>query len=172
MNKKNTRFLLSTGTTFLVVFYFLSGVISTQASGGGISGWATTTSQVAGENILYSNNSTDILCLGGTATTTCPFYFDPNTNTSKLSGTLSAVIIPLQGTAASLVSVVPASGQTVYETDTKYVKVGDGTTAVGALNPTNLWTASANGYSSLKHVGIGTNPASSNGVALNVQRVI
>lgn len=58
-------------------------------SGGGGSGggsWSTTTSQVSGRLINYPNNTTDIVNIGSTATTTGKYWFDPNTLTSFLSG--------------------------------------------------------------------------------------
>lgn len=61
--------------------------------GGGSSGgtWSTTTSQVAGELVNYSNNSTDVVAIGSTATTTAPFYFDPNTLKSKIGTVISGI---------------------------------------------------------------------------------
>lgn len=50
-------------------------------SGGGT--WSTTTSSVSGKLVNYPNNTTDIPCIGGTATTTCKWWFDPNTSTFK-----------------------------------------------------------------------------------------
>lgn len=60
-----------------------NGSISTWVppTAGGASGagtFSTTTSSVAGQLINYPNNTTDIVCIGGTATSTCKFYFDPN----------------------------------------------------------------------------------------------
>lgn len=57
---------------------------TTGGSGGG--SWSTTTSTVAGRLINYSNNGSDIVCVGGTSTTTCEMYFDPNTATSLITG--------------------------------------------------------------------------------------
>ncbi|MDE1941298.1 MAG: hypothetical protein KGI66_04220, partial [Patescibacteria group bacterium] len=55
-------------------------------SGTGASSWSTTTSQVAGELVNYSLNNTDIVAIGGSSTTTAPFWFDPNKLTASLSG--------------------------------------------------------------------------------------
>lgn len=58
-------------------------------SGGGGSGggtFSTTTSQTAGIFINYSNNNTDIVAVGGTSTSTAPFYFDPNALFAKIGG--------------------------------------------------------------------------------------
>lgn len=52
------------------------GTCGSGGSGGGA--FSTTTSQVAGRLIVYPNNTTDILCIGGTATTTCKYWMDPN----------------------------------------------------------------------------------------------
>jgi hypothetical protein len=58
------------------------------AGGGGTSSWATTTSQVSGRLINYSLNTTDIVTIGASSTTTAPFFFDPNTTTGYISGKL------------------------------------------------------------------------------------
>lgn len=47
--------------------------------GGSMNGWATTTSSVAGQDILHTTKVTDIVCIGGTSTSTCEFSGDPNT---------------------------------------------------------------------------------------------
>lgn len=62
-------------------------------SGGGSSGgtWSTTTSSVAGQLVNYSNNSTDIVAIGSTATSTASFYFDPNVQKSKIGTVISGV---------------------------------------------------------------------------------
>jgi len=55
--------------------------------GGGIAGtWSTTTS--SGQVINYSNGSNDIVAIGAAATTTAKYWFDPNTQTSFLSGSV------------------------------------------------------------------------------------
>lgn len=59
-------------------------ISSTGGSGSGGGSWSTTTSTVSGQLINYTNNTTDIACIGSTSTTTCEYYFDPNTNTSRL----------------------------------------------------------------------------------------
>lgn len=48
---------------------------------------STTTSTVANQLINYPNGTSDILCVGSTATTTCEFYFDPNLPYALLTGT-------------------------------------------------------------------------------------
>ena len=65
-----------------------SGSACGSGSGGGSSGgtWSTTTSTVTGRLINYSNNTTDIPAIGGTSTSTADYWFDPNTQTSYLSG--------------------------------------------------------------------------------------
>ncbi|MDE2041187.1 MAG: hypothetical protein KGI59_02300, partial [Patescibacteria group bacterium] len=57
-------------------------------AGAGSSGgtWSTTTSNVAGELINYSNNNTDIVAIGNNSTTTAKFWFDPNAKQSFFSG--------------------------------------------------------------------------------------
>ncbi|MFZ2049017.1 MAG: hypothetical protein WAV25_01845, partial [Minisyncoccia bacterium] len=56
--------------------------------GGGMGTWATTTSMVLGQFINYSLNNTDIVTVGGSSTTTAPFWFDPNTQFANLGGQL------------------------------------------------------------------------------------
>lgn len=67
----------------------LNGFGCNTITGGGGSGggpFATTTSQVPGRLIIYPLNTTDILCLSNTATSTCKFVFDPNTQIGYFSG--------------------------------------------------------------------------------------
>lgn len=59
-------------------------------SGGGSGTWATTTSTVTNNLINYPLNTTDIPCVGGQATTTCKFFFDPNTSLASILGTASS----------------------------------------------------------------------------------
>ncbi len=68
----------------------LTTTISPCGSGGGSGGgtWATTTSTVSGQLINYPLNTSDIPCIGSTATTSCEMWFDPNTETSYLKGVL------------------------------------------------------------------------------------
>lgn len=56
--------------------------------GGGSAGgtWSTTTSQTAGQLINYSNNTTDIVAIGSTGTTTAEYWFNPNNTTAYLRG--------------------------------------------------------------------------------------
>lgn len=67
-----------------------SGLIGSTGSacgaGGGSGGgtWSTTTTPVSGQLSNYTNNTTDIVNIGANATSTAEFYFDPNTNTSRL----------------------------------------------------------------------------------------
>ncbi|MFA6432617.1 MAG: kelch repeat-containing protein, partial [Candidatus Paceibacterota bacterium] len=68
-----------------------AGIVTSSGSpcgaGGGSSGtWSTTTSSVAGQFVNYPNNSTDIVAIGANSTTSAKFWFDPNTQTSYLSG--------------------------------------------------------------------------------------
>jgi hypothetical protein len=61
----------------------------TCASGGsGVSPFSTTTSQVSGQLIVYPNNTTDIVVIGSTATTSAEFWFDPNTLLAKFVANL------------------------------------------------------------------------------------
>lgn len=57
-----------------------------------LSPWATTTSSVAGQLNVYPLNTTDILNVGGTATTSSKFWVDPNTSTAVLNGANTASV--------------------------------------------------------------------------------
>lgn len=72
-------------------------------SGGGSGGgtWSTTTSQVANQNINYSNANTDIVAIGGTATTSADYWFDPNVNRSYLTANVGI------GTTSASVPTIP-----------------------------------------------------------------
>lgn len=66
-------------------------IITPGTGGGGGEGtggtWSTTASTVSGRLINSPLNNTDIVAVGNSSTTTAPFYFDPNTFTSLLTGT-------------------------------------------------------------------------------------
>ena len=68
--------------------YTLTDFGTTCGGGGGGAGgtWATSTSPVANELFNYPNFTTDIVLIGGTATETAAYFFDPNTHTSYFSG--------------------------------------------------------------------------------------
>lgn len=70
------------GSTTCTTFTAIGGspiTISSTGGGGSAAGtWSTTTSTVSGQLNNYSNNTTDIVNIGSTATTTSEFYFDPN----------------------------------------------------------------------------------------------
>lgn len=72
--------------TFITGLLTSTGVACGSGSGGGGGSWSTTTSQVSGRLINYSNNATDIVSVGGTSTSTANFYFDPNYPRSKFTG--------------------------------------------------------------------------------------
>lgn len=59
-------------------------------TGGGGGTFSTTTSQVPGELINFSNNNTDIVTVGGSSTSTAKFIFDPNTGVGYFSGNVVA----------------------------------------------------------------------------------
>ena len=59
---------------------------STGGAGGAGGTWSTTTSTVGGELLNYSNNSTDIVVVGGSATSTAKFFIDPNVGQAVLNG--------------------------------------------------------------------------------------
>ncbi|MBP6946228.1 MAG: hypothetical protein KBB46_02975, partial [Candidatus Pacebacteria bacterium] len=68
--------------------FSINGVCLSATGGGSSSGgtWSTTTSSVTGQFVNYSTNSTDIVAIGGSGTTSSKYWFDPNTETSYLSG--------------------------------------------------------------------------------------
>lgn len=68
---------------------FSKGVNCGSGGGGSAGGtWSTTTSTVSGQLINYANNATDIVTVGSTATTTAPFYLNPNTGSAVFGSTL------------------------------------------------------------------------------------
>lgn len=75
--------------------------------GGGAGTFATTTSNVPGQLTNYPLNSTDIVVIGSTATTSAPFYFDPNTRTAVMNGlvTLGRIIATSSATSTFAGSV-------------------------------------------------------------------
>jgi hypothetical protein len=56
-------------------------------SGGGT--WSTTTSQTTGILINYPNNTTDVVTIGSTATSTAEFMYDPTLRVLKLGNTIA-----------------------------------------------------------------------------------
>lgn len=62
----------------------------TGGGGGGGGTWSTTTSQVSGRLVNYSNNTSDLVAIGSNSTTTAEFWFDPNTLRSFLSNASSS----------------------------------------------------------------------------------
>lgn len=68
-----------------------SGACGSGGGGSGSSPFATTTSTVSGQNIIYALNNTDILTIGNTATTSAPFFFDPNALFARIGGQLLVV---------------------------------------------------------------------------------
>jgi hypothetical protein len=59
---------------------------STGGAGGAGGTWSTTTSTVGGELLNYSNNTTDIVVVGSSATSTAKFFVDPNIGQAVLNG--------------------------------------------------------------------------------------
>ncbi len=57
------------------------------------------------------------------------------------NGNLNATVIPLQDTFSNLSSVVPASGEPVYATDTNLYYIGNGTSSVANLYPQYFGTS-------------------------------
>jgi|GEM_PF-2886321 len=113
------------------------------ATGGGSGGgsWSTTTSQVAGELINYSNNSTDIVTIGNNATTSAAFWFDPTALVGYISNKLGigtstpSQALSVQGN--SYVSGTSFFGGAVTATSTLNVT---GLSTLGSLNVTGATT--------------------------------
>jgi|GEM_PF-3223859 len=59
-----------------------------QSAGSAGGTWATTTSQVSGTLVNYSNNTSDVIAIGSNSTTTAEYWFDPNTTRAFFSGNL------------------------------------------------------------------------------------
>ncbi|MCX6819768.1 MAG: helix-turn-helix domain-containing protein [Candidatus Adlerbacteria bacterium] len=113
------------------------------ATGGGSGGgsWSTTTSQVPGELINYSNNSTDIVTIGNNATTSAAFWFDPTALVGYISNKLGigtsspSQALSIQGN--SYVSGTSFFGGAVTATSTLSVT---GLSTLGSLNVTGATT--------------------------------
>ncbi len=87
------------------------------SSGGGTGGtWSTTTSQVTGTLINYPNNTSDIVVIGSTATTSAEYWFDPNAGITYLSGNVGI------GTVAPLAKVTIAD---TLGSGARYLDIGD-----------------------------------------------
>lgn len=152
----------------------LSKASAACGSGGGGSGggsWSTTTSSVAGQLINYPNNSTDIIVIGDSATTSAPWFYDPNIfrgyikgnigfGTSSpsqplsvqgnglFSGNITAANITATGTIAAASATLTnaltvANGGTGQQTFTaSQLLYGNGTTALSAVATTTLTASS------------------------------
>lgn len=87
------------------------------ATGGGAGGsggtFSTTTSQVTGRFINYPNNSTDIVNIGSTSTTTGKFYFDPNLPL----GVFNSPILHLASTTMQAFTFTNATGTNATTTN-------------------------------------------------------
>lgn len=83
-----TTSVTCSGSTTCSPFTVIGSSPITISSTGGASGaagtWSTTTSQTPGTLVNYSNNSTDIVSVGGNSTTTDAFYVDPNASSASL----------------------------------------------------------------------------------------
>lgn len=92
-----------TGVTTDVVgncFKVASGFAITSGScgaGGGSSGgtFSTTTSNVPGQFTNFPNNTTDIVTIGSSATTTAPIFLDPNIKLVRVNGSIGTTSLPV-----------------------------------------------------------------------------
>lgn len=99
-----------------------SGVFgcNTISGGGGTGGgtWATTTSSVTGEFVNYSLNTTDIVAIGNSATTSAVFWFDPNTTFAKFGGNLLVTgSTTLQRFTATFATTTQATSTNIFSTN-------------------------------------------------------
>jgi len=121
----------------------ISVAASTCGSGGGGSGgtWSTTTSQVAGQYINYPNNTTDIISVGDSSTTTAEVYFDPNSSFAKVFNQFFGL------SSTTLQSFTALNGTTTNATSTSLAVSGLASTTelraniayVGLANLSNLF---------------------------------
>lgn len=124
--------------------YYLqtNGSVSTWApvTGGGGSGggtWSTTTSNVVGQLVNYPNNTTDIPCIGSTATTTCKYWFDPNTSRVFLTAnvgigsTTPGFPLSIQSNVANIINVATSTGKPIFNLS------NNGSLTLGYNNITN-----------------------------------
>lgn len=110
-------------------------------SGGGGSGggtWSTTTSSVPGTLVNYPNNKSDVVVIGATATTSAPFYYDPNTITAVMNGLITTNRITATGTIASIVpyastTAVTSSGSAYFATTAGNVGISTTTPAANLV---------------------------------------
>lgn len=122
-----------------------TGVACGSGGGGGSGGgtWSTTTSTVSGRLINYSNNTTDIVTVGNTATTTGAVWFDPNTLINYFKGKVG-IGTTSPYTALSVVGEVAAEKFTATSTTATSTFRG------GITGPNNFNVQAATGW-----VGIG-----------------
>ncbi len=117
-------------------FWRGDGTWVTPAGGGSAGTWSTTTSQVAGRNVNFSNNGTDIVAIGNTSTTSAKYWFDPNTQTSYLSGNVGI------GTTSPY-AMLSVAGETVAQ---KFTATSTTLASTFPYASTTAFTVSGNSY--------------------------
>lgn len=106
-----------------------AGIGSGSGGGGSAAGtFSTTTSNVAGEFVNYSNNNTDIVAVGGTSTTTASFFFDPNALFAKIGGQL------LITGSSTLQNFTARNSTSTSATSTNFFTVNDTSTTASTSN--------------------------------------
>ncbi|TSD04853.1 MAG: mucin-like protein, partial [Parcubacteria group bacterium Greene0714_7] len=150
----------SNGLNLLAGCFSINGVCLSTTGGGSSSGgtWSTTTSSVTGQFVNYSTNSTDIVAIGGSATTSAKYWFDPNTQVSYISGSIG------MGTTSPFArfSLAGANGSTSNLFAISTSTLGATTTALtidsaGNLSLLNGANATISGTLTLAHaLGIGS----------------
>lgn len=113
-------------------------------SGGGT--WATTTSQTS-SYINYPLNSTDIVVIGDSATTTGPIYFDPNLSLVKLFNQYFST----SSTTLQKLTFTTATGSSA--TTTSFFSTNASTTNLFGTNISGFGLTSCTGTSALTYSG-------------------
>ncbi len=112
--------------------------------------WSTTTSQVSGELVNYSNNTTDVIAIGNTSTTTAKFWFDPNAQKSFLSGLATLGNLLVSG-SSTLQNFTFTNATGTAATTTSFFAATASSTNLYATNG-NIGTLTVNGASALNSV--------------------
>ncbi|MEK7530620.1 MAG: helix-turn-helix domain-containing protein, partial [Patescibacteria group bacterium] len=135
----------------IIEFKNLSGgwsALGSSGTGGGT--WSTTTSSVAGVLVNYSNNSSDIVAIGSTGTTTAEYWFDPNTLMAYFSGnvglstTTPFAKLAVQATAGQTNPVFQVSSSSNAVNFLTVAGDGFGTTTLTGLNVSGSATSTSN----------------------------
>ncbi|KKW23449.1 MAG: Hemagluttinin family protein, partial [Candidatus Kaiserbacteria bacterium GW2011_GWB1_52_6] len=139
-----TDFLIGSGVQGNCVKWGANNLLADQnspcGSGGGSSGgtWATTTSPVANELFNYPLNSTDIITIGASATSSAKYFFDPNVLVAYFAGNVG-IGTTSPYAALSVAGQVVASNYTATSTQASIFPYASST----ALTATTLFSTTA-----------------------------